>query len=289
MAQLAKEEEDRKATELKDREKVDEKTIDLGKDEEEEKTLQAEREWQEHLQMEEQLKQQWEMEQEQERERLEIRLMMSDNAAGDQFNDYFGNEQTTWVSTDDDQINNVHMTTMPIETKIAPAEVPMSKKEKKEMEKTLKKQKEKEEKERKIQEKELKKQEKEMKKKEEQERKLQSKKEKEEEKQRKKEEKLAKETEKKGKAEMEKQKIDKKPIEKEVDKINESTHKTEIHLETVPNIENGFLEKVAEEVEDIPDSGVNPHENYINEEIGITGEQQVMEDGEEPAEDQFQR
>merc|ERR1712179_172297 len=83
----------------------------------------------------------------------------------DQFNVYFGNEQTTWVSTDDDQINNVHMTTMPIETKIAPAEVPMSKKEKKEMEKTLKKQKEKEEKERKIQEKELKKQEKEMKKK----------------------------------------------------------------------------------------------------------------------------
>merc|ERR1711935_897882 len=112
-----------------------------------------------------QLKQQWEMEQEQERERQEGRLMMSDNAAGDQFNDYFDNEQTTWVSTDDDQINNVHVTTMPLETKIAPAEVPMSKNEKKEMEKALKKQKEKEEKERKIQKKELKKQEKEMKKK----------------------------------------------------------------------------------------------------------------------------
>merc|ERR1740129_2345135 len=110
------------------------------------------------------------MEQEQERERQEIRLMMSDNAAGDQFNDYFGNEHTTWVSTDDDQINNVHMTTMPIETKVAPAELPMSKKEKKEMEKALKKQKEKK-------------------------------------KQRKKEEKLAKEAQKKCKSEMEKPKI----------------------------------------------------------------------------------
>merc|ERR1712129_515933 len=57
MAQLAKEEADRKATELKEREKVDEKTIDLVNDEDEENALQAEREWQEHLQMEEQLKQ----------------------------------------------------------------------------------------------------------------------------------------------------------------------------------------------------------------------------------------
>merc|ERR1711997_1324934 len=114
-------------------------------------------------------------------------------------------------------------------------------------------------------------------------------KEKEEEKQRKKEEKLAKEAQKKGKSEMEKPKIDKKPIETEVDKINESTHKTEIHLETVPNFENGCLEKATAEVEDLPDSGVNPHENYINEEIGITGEHehQGMEGGEEPAEDQF--
>merc|ERR1711971_807056 len=162
---LAKEEEDRKATELKEREKVDEKTINLGKDEEEEKTLQAEREWQEHLQMEEQLKQQWEIEQEQERERQEIRLMMSDNAAGDQFNDYFGNEHTTWVSTDDDQINNVHMTTMPIETKVAPAELPMSKKEKKEMEKALKKQKKKEKKKKKKKKSEKKKKKKKKKKK----------------------------------------------------------------------------------------------------------------------------
>merc|ERR1712173_410399 len=117
---------------------------------------QAEREWQEHLQMEEQLKQQWEMEQEQERERQQIRLMMSDAAAGDQFDDFFDNEHA-WVSSDDDQINHVHLTTLPPVTQVAPEEVPISKKEKKEMEKALKQQKEKEEKERKKQEKELKK------------------------------------------------------------------------------------------------------------------------------------
>jgi len=70
---------------------------------------QAEKEWQEHLQMEEQLKQQWEMEQEQERERQHIRLMMSDAAAGDQFDDFFDNEHAAWVSSDDDQINNIHL------------------------------------------------------------------------------------------------------------------------------------------------------------------------------------
>merc|ERR550517_618381 len=106
---------------------------------------QAEKEWQEHLQMEEQLKQQWEMEQEQERERQHIRLMMSDAAAGDQFDEYFDNEHAAWVSSDDDQINNIHLTTLPPVTQVAPEEAPpMTKKEKKELEKVLKKQKEKE-------------------------------------------------------------------------------------------------------------------------------------------------
>merc|ERR1739842_56513 len=106
---------------------------------------QAEREWQE------QLNQQWEMEQEQERERQQIRLMMSDVAARDQFDEF----------SDDDQINHVHLTTLPPVTQVAPEVVPpaMTKKEQKEMEKALKKQKEKEEKERKKQEKERKQQE----------------------------------------------------------------------------------------------------------------------------------
>merc|ERR1712165_204633 len=88
------------------------------------------------------------MEQEQERERQHIRLMMSDAAAGDQFDEFFDNEHAAWVSSDDDQINNIHLTTLPPVTQVAPEEAPpMSKKEKKELEKALKKQKEKEEKE----------------------------------------------------------------------------------------------------------------------------------------------
>merc|ERR1712110_1258365 len=99
----------------------------MGNGKEEDGLTQAEREWQEHLQMEEQLNQQWEMEQEQERERQQIRLMMSDAAAGDQFDEFF----------DDDQINHVHLTTLPPVTQVAPEEVPptMTKKEQKEMEK----------------------------------------------------------------------------------------------------------------------------------------------------------
>merc|ERR1712113_596631 len=97
---------------------------------------QAEKEWQEHLQMEEQLKQQWEKREKQERERQHIRLMMSDAAAGDQFDEYFDNEHAAWVSSDDDKINNIHLTTLPPVTQVAPEEAPpMSKKEKKELEK----------------------------------------------------------------------------------------------------------------------------------------------------------
>merc|ERR1711953_666513 len=54
-----------------------------------------------------------EKEQEQERERQHIRLMMSDAAAGDQFDEFFDNEHAAWVSSDDDQINNIHLTTLP--------------------------------------------------------------------------------------------------------------------------------------------------------------------------------
>merc|ERR1711862_470088 len=107
--------------------KVVDTNISLGKfkGDKEEIALQADREWQEHLQKEEQLKQQWEMEQEKERERerQEIRRVMSDNTAGDQFNDFYDNARTTWDCTDDDQMNNIHMVTMP-ETQIAPAEAP---------------------------------------------------------------------------------------------------------------------------------------------------------------------
>merc|ERR1712228_569007 len=119
--------------------------------------LQADREWQQHLEMEEQLKRQWHMEQEQERERHQIRLLMSDTGPVDQSGDFLDdNDDQTWDFNEDNQVNNVPINQMPRDTEHVLKNVAMTKKEQKQMEKALKQQQEKEEKERKKQEKDIK-------------------------------------------------------------------------------------------------------------------------------------
>merc|ERR1712083_258105 len=97
-------------------------------------------------------------EQEQEKERHQIRLLMSEPAQVDQSGDFFDDDQT-WDFNQHVQVNTVSSSLMPRETEQLPKDVAMTEKEQKQMEKALKQQQEKEEKERKKQEKDIRKQE----------------------------------------------------------------------------------------------------------------------------------